>query len=88
MDMVEERPMKQRPDVEGMDMEGMNMVEDMMAKVDVGVVERECGVDEALDQQLSEEASTNSSGTGACEVGVLRRSHHVCKFGLQLFGIA
>jgi hypothetical protein len=31
----------------------------------------------------------NSSGTGgACEVGVLRRSHHVCKSGLQLFDIA
>jgi hypothetical protein len=36
MDMVEEHPSKQQPDVEG-----MNMMEDMMAEVDVKVVERE-----------------------------------------------
>jgi hypothetical protein len=100
MNMVEERPSKERPKVEGMDIvekrpmkqrpnvEGMDMVEDMMAKVDVGVVEREHGVDKALDRQLSEEASMNSSGTGACEVRVLRMSHHVCKSILQLFSIA
>jgi hypothetical protein len=29
----------------------------------------------------------NSSGTGACEVGVLRRSHHVCKSELQVLDI-
>jgi hypothetical protein len=31
----------------------------------------------------------NSSGMGgACEVGELRRSHHICKSVLQLFDIA
>jgi hypothetical protein len=41
------------------------------------------GVDEALDRRWSREASTNSSRMGgACEVGVFRRSHHVCKYEL------
>jgi hypothetical protein len=99
MNMVEKRPSKERPKVEGMDMveerptkewseiEGLDMVEDTTAKV----VEREHearGVDEALDRRWSGEASINSSGTGACKVGVSRRSQYVCKFRLQLFDIA
>jgi hypothetical protein len=42
---------------------------------------RELGVDEALDQQWSGEASTNSWGMEeAYEVVVFRRSHHIYEF--------
>jgi hypothetical protein len=48
----------------------MNIMKDMTPE----------GVDETLDRRWSEEASMNSSGMErACEVGVLRMSHHVCK---------
>jgi hypothetical protein len=39
MDMVEERPSKERPEAEGMDMEDIDMIKDMTVKVEV--VERE-----------------------------------------------
>jgi hypothetical protein len=47
---------------------------------------RGCGVGEASDRRRSGEASMNSSGVGALDVGiggVLRRSQQVCKSGLQ-----
>jgi hypothetical protein len=44
-------------------------------------------VDEALDKWRSREASTNSIGMGAYKVEVLRKSHYVWKFRLQLFNI-
>jgi hypothetical protein len=43
-------------------------------------------VDEALDRRWSGETSASSSGVGGnCEIGVFKRSHHICKSRLQLF---
>jgi hypothetical protein len=44
-------------------------------------------ISEALDRWWSEEASANSSRTGRAYEVVVLRSHHVCKYGLQLFNI-
>jgi hypothetical protein len=44
MDMVEERPSKERANVEDIDMEDIDMVEDMTAEVDVVEREYECVV--------------------------------------------
>jgi hypothetical protein len=45
-----------------------------------------CGVGEALDRRWSGEASPRLSGVGgAYKIEVFKRSHHICKLGLQLF---
>jgi hypothetical protein len=76
-----EHPMNHQPEVEGMDREDNGMGEDMM--VEVKVVERERGVGEALDCRWSGDEPASSSGVrGACEIGVFKRSHHVCMSGL------
>jgi hypothetical protein len=85
MNMMDEyyHPMNHRPEVEGMDREDSGMREDMV--VEMEVVEREPeGV--VLVRHWTGEASTSSSGVGgACEIGVLKRSHHVCKSRLHLY---
>jgi hypothetical protein len=84
MDTVEEHyhSINHRPEVEGMDREDSGMGENMI--VELEVVERDPeGM--VLVRHWTGEASMSSSGVGgAYEIGVFRRSTHVCKSGLQL----
>jgi hypothetical protein len=43
------------------------------------------GIESAMERRCIDELIENG---GACEVGMLRRPHHVCKPGLQFFTIA
>jgi hypothetical protein len=84
MDTVEEHfhLMNYRPEVEGMDMMDTGMGEDR--SVELEVVERE-PEGAVLARHWIGEASSNSSGVGgSCEIGVFKKSTHVCNSGLQL----
>jgi hypothetical protein len=90
-DMAEEHehPMNHWPKVEG-----MNREDNGMGGYDgwgEGGWKRawECDVGEALDRRWSGDETVSSSRVrGACEIGVFKRSHHVCMSGLQLFDMA
>jgi hypothetical protein len=89
MDMVEECPSKEQPEVEGMDIEDIDMMKDITVEVEVVKREHEGVCWRGIGSAMERRASANSSEMGgACEVGVFRSSHHICKSRFQLFDIA
>jgi hypothetical protein len=84
MDMVEEHYhlMNLQPELEGIDREDSGMGEDMM--VEVEVVGREPDGMVLVRHWTGEASATSLEVGGACEIGVFKRSTHICKSGLQL----